>query len=99
MADSVSPDPYNSGGLLLHLRGHVLLFDKRPAPDYNASAGMRLLGIAIGIEALRLVAIRWLRPGVLLIILVPLFLICAFFLVSFEAALRLRPVGLFLGLV
>ncbi|PYI91949.1 MAG: hypothetical protein DME97_12210 [Verrucomicrobia bacterium] len=95
MANSVSPDSYNSGGLLLHLRGHVLLFDKRLAPDYNASAGMRLLGIAIGIEALRLVAIRWLRPGVPLIILIPLFLICVLLLVRFVPGLRLRQIGLY----
>ena len=95
MANSVSPDSYNSGGLLLHLRGHVLLFDKRPAPDYNASAGMRLLGIAIGIEALRLVAIRGLHLGVPLIILVLVFLVCALFLVRFVAGLRLRQIGLY----
>src|SRR2546430_12974684 len=95
MADSVSPDSYNSGGLLLHLRGHVLLFDKRPAPAYDASAGMRLLGTAIGIEALRLVAIRWLRPGMPLIILIPLFLICVLLLVRFVAGLRLRQIGLY----
>src|SRR5947207_1270975 len=45
MADSVSPDYRKPKGFLVHLAGHILLFDKRPAPDYNASAGMRLLAI------------------------------------------------------
>src|SRR5205085_5129475 len=58
MADSVSLDSPKPEGFLVHLAGHVLLFDKRPAPDFNASAGMRLLAIAIVVEALRLVAVK-----------------------------------------
>jgi membrane protease YdiL (CAAX protease family) len=84
-----------SSGLLLHLRGHVLLFDERSSPDYNASTGMRLLGIALVVEALRLVVIPWLHPGVHLLILVPLFLACALLLVRFVAGLKLREIGLY----
>jgi membrane protease YdiL (CAAX protease family) len=84
-----------SGGLALHLRGHVLLFDQRPPPDYNASIGMRLLGSAIGLEALRLVAIPLLHPTVHLLVLVPLFVACALVLVRFVACLRLRQIGLY----
>jgi membrane protease YdiL (CAAX protease family) len=95
MADSVSPDSYNSGGLLLHLRGHVLLFDRRSAPAYDGSAGIRLLLIAIVVEALRLVAVRSLNLGVPLVILVLLFLVCALLLVRFVAGLRLSQIGLY----
>ena len=56
VADSVSPNSPRPEGFLVHLAGHVLLFDKRPAPDFNASAGVRLLAIAIVVEALRFVA-------------------------------------------
>ncbi len=89
---SVSP---KSSGLLLHLRGHVLLFDQRASPDYNASIGMRLLGSAVVLEALRLVAIPWLHPGVHLLILVPLFVAFALLLVRFVAGLKLRQIGLY----
>jgi hypothetical protein len=54
VADSVSPESPKREGFLVHLAGHVLIFDKKPAPDFNASAGMRLLAIAIVVEALRL---------------------------------------------
>src|SRR5256885_13051502 len=56
VADSVSPDYPKPEGFLVHLAGHVLLFERRPTPDFNAPFGMRLLAIAIGVEALRLVA-------------------------------------------
>ena len=84
-----------SSGLLLHLRGHVLLFDQRASPDYNASIGIRLLGMAIVLEALRLVAVRWLHPGVHLMILVPLFVVCALLVVRFVAGLKLPEIGLY----
>src|SRR5437762_7576324 len=56
VADSISPDCPKPEGFLVHLAGHVLLFERRPAPDFNALAGVRLLAIAIVVEALRLVA-------------------------------------------
>ena len=47
----VKSDPAVSrSGLSVHLRGHVLLFDKRSAPVYDASTAARLLLIAVGIE-------------------------------------------------
>lgn len=95
MVKSESSVSSKSRGLLLHLRGHVLLFDQRSSPDYNASTGMRLLGIAIVVEALQLVAIPWLHPGVHLLILIPLFLACALLLVRFVAGLSLREMGLY----
>src|SRR5205085_4499493 len=56
VADSVSPDSPRPEGFLVHLAGHVLLFNQRPATYFNASTGLRLLAIAIVLEALRLVA-------------------------------------------
>src|SRR5204862_3551671 len=41
---------------LVHLAVHVLLFERSPSQDFDASAGVRLLAIAIVVEALRLVA-------------------------------------------
>ena len=88
----VSP---KSDGFLVHLRGHVLLFDQRSAPAYDGSAGMLLLGIAIVMEILRLAAVKGLHPAVPLFILIPFFLICALLLVRFVAGLRLRQIGLY----
>ena len=56
---------------------------------------MRLLAIAIVVEALRLVAVKGLYPAVPLVILVLLFLVCALLLVRFVAALRFRQIGLY----
>jgi membrane protease YdiL (CAAX protease family) len=95
VADSVSPDSPKPEGFLVHLAGHVLLFDKRPASEFNASAGVRLLAIAIGVEALRLVAVKRLYQAVPLLILVLLFLVCALLLVRFVAGLRFRQIGLY----
>lgn len=89
---SVSP---KSDGFLVHLRGHVLLFDQRSAPASDASVGMRLLGVAIVMEALRVAAVKGLHSAVPLVILVPLFLVCALFLVRFVAGLKLSQIGLY----
>jgi membrane protease YdiL (CAAX protease family) len=89
---SVSPE---SSGLLVHLRGHVLLFDQKASPEYDAQTGMRLLGIAVVVEAFRLIAVAWLHGAVPLFVLVPLFLAAALLLVRFVAGLRLRKIGLY----
>jgi membrane protease YdiL (CAAX protease family) len=95
MADSVSPDSPRSEGFLVHLRGHVLLFDQRSAPAYDGSVGLRLLAIAIVMEALRLAVVKGLHAAVPLVILTPLFLVGALLLVRFVAGLRFRQVGLY----
>ena len=95
MANSVTPDPPKPEGFLVHLAGHVLIFDRKEAPGYDESTGMRLLLTAIGIEALRRLAIRWLYPDVPLLILIPLFLVGALLLVRFVAGLRLSQIGLY----
>ena len=92
----VEPDslaPPKPRGVLVHLRGHVLLFDGKPAPQYEASAGLRLLFIAIVLEAVRLGLVRWFYPKVPLLVLVPLFLGCALLAVRFGAGLRLSQIG------
>ena len=95
MANSVSPGTPKPEGFLVHLAGHVLIFDRKTAPGYDESTGLRLLLIAIGIEALRRLAIRWLYPGVPLWILIPLFLVGALLLVRFVAGLKLSQIGLY----
>jgi membrane protease YdiL (CAAX protease family) len=95
MANSVSPDSPKPEGFLVHLAGHVLIFDRKAAPGYDESTGLRLLLTAIGIEALRRLAIRWLYPDVPLWILIPLFLVGALLLVRFVAGLRLSQIGLY----
>jgi membrane protease YdiL (CAAX protease family) len=95
VADSVSPGSPKPEGFLVHLAGHVLLFDKRPAPDFNALTGMRLLAVAIVVEAIRFAAVKGLYQAVPLVILVLLFLVGALLLVRFVAGLRFRQIGLY----
>ena len=47
-----------------HLRGHLLLFDRPPAPAVAPGAGARVLLAAVLVEVVRLAAVRWLHPGV-----------------------------------
>lgn len=56
---------------------------------------MRLLAIAIVVEAIRLVAVKGLYQAVPLLILVLLFLVFALLLVRFVAGLRFRQIGLY----
>jgi membrane protease YdiL (CAAX protease family) len=87
---STSPE---STGLIVHLQGHVLLFEQKPAPQYEASAGLRLLFVAVVLEAVRLGAVRWFYPKVPLLILVPLLLACALLAIRFGAGLKLSQIG------
>lgn len=82
-------------GLLVHLQGHVLFFGQKPAPQYEASAGIRLLLIVVVIEAVRLGTVRWLYPTVPLLILVPLLLGIALLSVRFVAGVKLSQIGLY----
>ena len=95
MAKSDTPVPRRWGGLSVHARGHVLLFDKRSASQYDASTGARLLFIAFVVEAFRLVVARWLHPALPLLILVLLLLASALLLVRFAAPLNLSQIGLY----
>lgn len=57
-----------------HLRGHLLLFDGRPAPAYAPRVGVRLLLAAAFLEVLRLGAVRWLYPPIPLVLLMAVLL-------------------------
>jgi uncharacterized protein len=83
------------GGLSVHARGHVPLFDKRSASLYDASTGARLLLVAIVVEAFRLIVVKWLHSALPLLILVLLLLACALLLVRFAAGLKLSQIGLY----
>jgi membrane protease YdiL (CAAX protease family) len=87
---TTSPEPK---GLIVHLQGHVFLFEQKPAPEYEASAGLRLLFVAVVLEALRLGMVRWFYPRVPLLILIPLLLACALLAIRFGAGLKLSQIG------
>lgn len=93
MVDPDSPASPKTEGFLVHLAGHVLLFDQKPAPQFEASAGLRLLAFAVVLEAVRLGVVRWFYPKVPLLILLPLLLACALLAVRFGAGLRLSQIG------
>jgi len=95
MAKSDMPVPRGWRGLTVHARGHFLLFDPRSVPHWTAAAGARLLLIAVGIEAIRLIAVRWFHPTVPLLILVLLLLAGVLGLVRFAARLKLSQIGLY----
>jgi hypothetical protein len=76
-----------------HLRGHLLLFERRPWPAYTDSAGFRLLVVAGVLEILRLSAVRWLYPRVPLWMLLPLLLGIALVSVPAIAGVRLSQLG------
>lgn len=77
-----------------HLRGHLLLFDRRPAPAFGSRAGVRLLLAAALVEAVRLAAVRWLYPGIPLGLLVAVLLGLALLAVPFVAGVPLSELGL-----
>lgn len=76
-----------------HLRGHLLLFDRRPAPAYTAHAGVRLLLAAAFLEVVRLAAVRWLYPGIPLWLLLPALLGFGLLVVPGIAGVKLSQVG------
>jgi membrane protease YdiL (CAAX protease family) len=93
MAEPDSSTSPESKGLIVHLQGHVLLFDQKPEPPHEASAGLRLLFFAVVLEAVRLGVVRWFYPKVPLLILLPLLLGCALLTIRFGAGLRLSQIG------
>jgi CAAX protease family protein len=79
------------GNLGVHLRGHLLLFDKRFFPAYDAATGTRVLFTAVLVEVVRLGALRWLH--VPLWLLLPLLLGFALLSIRVVARLRLSQIG------
>jgi uncharacterized protein len=93
MSTRDSPARSNSRGLLVHLRGHLLLFDQKPTSDYDASAGIRLLIVAVALEAVRPGLVKWLYPVAPLLVLIPLLLALALLSVRFLAGVKLSQIG------
>jgi membrane protease YdiL (CAAX protease family) len=88
-----SPASPTAAGWLAHLRGHVLLFDRKPAFGYEPGAGRRLLILAVALEALRLGVVKLLYPLLPLLVLVPLLVAVALLSVLYLAGLRLSQIG------
>lgn len=76
-----------------HLRGHLLLFDRRPAPANTPHAGIRLLLAAAFVEAVRLAVLTWLHPGIPLGLLLPALLTLGLLLVPGIAGVKLSQLG------
>ena len=95
MATADSPARHELRGLLVHLRGHVLLFDHTPASRYAAAAGLRLLIAVVALEALRIGVVKWFYPSVPLLIIVPVLLVCALLAVRFVAGLKFSQIGFY----
>ena len=93
MSTADSPDRPKAERLLVHFRGHILLFDKEPRIDYGGRAGIRLLVLAVALEVIRLGMVRWFYPALPLLLLVPLLLALALLSVRFLAGLRLSQIG------
>jgi membrane protease YdiL (CAAX protease family) len=82
-----------------HLRGHVFLFEPRPAPAYDSSSGLRLLLIFLLLEALigpRLSLLSLLQlPVPPSWLAIPVLLVSALLLIRFFAGLKLSQIGLY----
>jgi len=76
-----------------HLRGHLLLFDRKPAPAYSPNAGVRLLLAAAFVEVLRLAAVRWLYPDTPRWLLLPALLGLSLLVVPGIAGVKLSQLG------
>lgn len=77
-----------------HLRGHLLLFDRRPAPALTRQAGVRLLLAAVFVELVRLAAVRWLYPGIPLALLLAALVGLGLLAVRRFAGVELQGLGL-----
>ena len=77
----------------VHLRGHVLLFDKKSFPAYDAATGIRILFVVVIVEGVRLASLKWLPPAVPIWLILPLLLGFALLAIRFIAGLRLSQIG------
>ena len=76
-----------------HLRGHLLLFDRRPPPVGTRHAGVRLLLAAALVEGVRLAAVRYLYPGIPLWLLLAALLGLGLLMVPGIAGVKLSQLG------
>jgi membrane protease YdiL (CAAX protease family) len=85
--------------LSIHWRGHVFLFNRKPAPTYDASAGVRLLLVFVLLEGVigpRLSLFSLLRlPLPPFWIRIPVLIGFALLLVRFIAKVKLSDIGLY----
>ncbi|MEY2558944.1 MAG: protease family protein [Verrucomicrobiota bacterium] len=88
-----SPAPPRSSEVPVHLRGHLLIFDRKPAPQHDATSGLRLLCLVVLLEVFRLGLVKWLYPVVPLLVLIPLILVCALLSIRFIAGLKFSQIG------
>ena len=93
MIGADSPEGRRGHGLLVHLQGHVLFFDRKPGIHHDSFAGIRLLILAVTLEGIRLGLVRWLSPALPLLVLVPLLLAIALLSVRFLAGLKFAQIG------
>lgn len=93
-ASEVNVDAVRLSGLSPHLRGHLLQFDRRPAPAYVSNAGWRLLLVAVFLEILRLVAVRRLSPAVPLWLLLSSLLALTLAIIPAATGVTLTQLGL-----
>jgi len=87
-------DPAQPRAWTRHLRGHLLQFDGRPAPDLSARAGLLLLLAAVSVELVRLFAVKGLGPSVPLWLLLPALLGVALLAAPLIAQVRWPQLGL-----
>lgn len=76
-----------------HLRGHLLLFDPRPAPGCPDHIGARLLLAAALVEGVRIASVRWVYPGIPQWLLLPVLLGFALLAVPSVTGLTLSHLG------
>jgi membrane protease YdiL (CAAX protease family) len=81
----------SSKSLAVHLRGHLLLFDKKSLPAYDGATGIRILFTVAMVEGARLASIRWLHVPIWLFL--PLLLAFALVSIRLMAGLKLRQIG------
>lgn len=77
----------------VHLRGHVLLFDKKSSPVYDAATGVRVLFTVVIVEGVRLASLKWLQLAIPMWLLLPPLLGFALMSIRFIAGLRLSQIG------
>lgn len=82
-----------------HLRGHLLLFDRRPSPAPESTPAARLLLIFLLLEAVlgpRLSILNWLHlPALHAWVRVPVLIVVALLLLRFVAGLEPARIGLY----
>lgn len=77
----------------VHLRGHLLFFDKKSFPTHDAATGIRILFTAVIVEGIRLASLKWLQPAVPIWLLLPVLLGFALLSIRVIAGLSLSQIG------